>query len=199
MDSIALRRQSSERVASPLNIPIEDEEYGEDFDLSVSSHKRKQSGIPIAAAEAAMFSRSSHSGSGSPLEQIADDEEVAPDSCNGKRKSLSRNVSFSDAASYALGKSKSTPPRVSPMSSPMSVDLGEAFDQENSSFYSYASSYKLLSTRNMLMLAFITVAALFMTMHTPSTPDPGYDVSRPSKMMRIMKMEKITLKALAHL
>ena len=180
MDSIALRRQSSERVASPSDIPIEDEEYGEDFDLSVSSHKRKQSGIPIAAAEAAMFNRSSHSGSGSALEQIADDEEqVVPDSCNGKRKSLSRNVSFSDAAAYALGKSKSTPPRVSPMSSPMSVDLGEAFDQENRSFYSYASSYKLLSTRNMLILAFITLAALFMTMHTPSTPDPGYDVSRP--------------------
>ena len=161
---MALRRTSSS-IISPTNstnsamshIPVADEEY-EDFDLSVSSHKRKQSGIPLEAAEA-MIGRASME---TPLERIADEEEGSSLPRTFSSQSLSRSVSFARTASRP----------VSPI-----PDFEELFDQENRTFR-YASSIKYLSTRNILILAFITVLAILMTIHTPSHPDPA-DISRP--------------------
>jgi len=72
--NIPLRRASSSLISptntTASNIPVEDDDYGEDFDLSISSHKRKQSGIPLEIAEG--MGRASKEPS---LDQIADEEE----------------------------------------------------------------------------------------------------------------------------
>jgi len=160
---VAIRRTSSS-IISPTNsttsnIPVEDDEYGEDFDLSISSHKRKQSGIPLEVAEG-MTGRASMEPS---LEQIADDEEEG--FISERRQSLPRIQSSSRLSSF--------PRPASPI-----PEFDEIFDGENRRFR-YASSIKFLSTRNILILAFITVLAIVITIHTPSQPDPGVDVSRP--------------------
>eukprot|EP00573_Skeletonema_grethae_P002033 CAMPEP_0201691074 /NCGR_PEP_ID=MMETSP0578-20130828/4333_1 /ASSEMBLY_ACC=CAM_ASM_000663 /TAXON_ID=267565 /ORGANISM="Skeletonema grethea, Strain CCMP 1804" /LENGTH=623 /DNA_ID=CAMNT_0048176205 /DNA_START=250 /DNA_END=2121 /DNA_ORIENTATION=- len=156
MDSgrnIPLRRQSSS-IISPTNsavsnIPVEDDDYGEDFDLSVSFHKRKQSGIPLEIAGGIGTSASKEPS----LEQIADEEEGVA------IQSSSRMSSFS--------------PPVSPM-----PEFEELFSEDNRRLR-YFNSIKFLSTRNIIILAFITVLAIFMTIHTPPEPDPALDVSRP--------------------
>ncbi len=151
--SVPLRRQSSS-VISPLNsavisdIPVEDDDYGEDFDLSVSFHKRKQSGIPLEIADGIGSASKEPS-----LEKIADEEEGAG------LQPLSRMSSFS--------------PPVSPI-----PEFEELFNEDNRRLR-YFNSIKFLSTRNILILAFITVLAIFMTIHTPPEPDPALDVSRP--------------------
>jgi hypothetical protein len=155
-NTVALRRTSSS-IISPTNsaassIPVEDEEYGEDFDLSVSSHKRKQSGIPLEIAEG-MSGLASKEPS---LEVITDEEEGDFIGSNPLPRSQS-----------SFGRPTSPIP-----------EFEELFDGANRRFR-YASSIKFLSTRNILILAFITIVAIFMTINTPSTPDPGLDVSRP--------------------
>mmetsp|Transcript_15119 Transcript_15119/g.24691 ORF Transcript_15119/g.24691 Transcript_15119/m.24691 type:complete len:629 (-) Transcript_15119:48-1934(-) len=162
-NSVAIRRTTSS-IISPTNsaasnIPVEDEEYGEDFDLSVSSHKRKQSGIPLEIAEG-MSGLASKEPS---LEVIADEEEGDINMHNPlpMSRSLSRLSSF--------GRPTSPIP-----------EFEELFDGANRRFR-YASSIKFLSTRNILILAFITIVAILMTINTPSQPDPGLDVSRPTE------------------
>mmetsp|Transcript_27699 Transcript_27699/g.49902 ORF Transcript_27699/g.49902 Transcript_27699/m.49902 type:complete len:679 (+) Transcript_27699:453-2489(+) len=78
---ILLRRSASTAGSAPApgsggivdpnaSIPIADEDPGYDLSLNVSSHKRKQSGIPLEAE--AIYNRASAKTS---LEQIADEEE----------------------------------------------------------------------------------------------------------------------------
>eukprot|EP00985_Skeletonema_marinoi_P022116 scaffold13929_cov128-Skeletonema_marinoi.AAC.2 len=154
---VAIRRTSSS-IISPTNsttsnIPVEDDEYGEDFDLSISSHKRKQSGIPLEVAEGMTGGRASMEPS---LDQIADDEEEG--FISERRQSLPRIQSSSRLSSF--------PRPASPI-----PEFDEIFDGESRRFR-YASSIKFLSTRNILILAFIAVLAIVITIHTPSQPDP---------------------------
>jgi hypothetical protein len=155
-----LSDKSPSNRASPVTIPVSDDEYG-DFDLNMSSHKRKQSGVPLEVAEAWI----ARSGS-----KDSDEEE------GSGRPPLARNVSFSDAAAYVLGKSTSTPPRMS------SAEFDDLVDQENdgNGFRAYYnSSTKLLSTRNILILTFITVMAFLFNLFHVSSLSKTPDISRP--------------------
>lgn len=186
-NNLALRRTSSAispTNAANSNIPVEDEEY-EDFDLSVSSHKRKQSGIPLGAAEA--FRARTASVDVSTLERIDSEEGEAPFVSVGARpRTMSRSVSYGIRPADEEEAFESGGARPGTMSRSVSFGIrpaspiaafDEAFDQESRRFQ-YASSIKYLSTRNLLILAFITVVAIFMTIHTPSHPEPA-DISRP--------------------
>ena len=84
-NNLAIRRTSLSLIP-PSNIPVEDEEY-EDFDMSISYHKRKQSGIPVEVAELAMGASKE-----SPLEIIPDEEDGFE---SDRRQSFSRAQSTS--------------------------------------------------------------------------------------------------------